>query len=517
MVKILLLVATLCLIACDAASYNPAPNNNTPDVPNERPDSGSAAPFDAALTDPSPSPVTPETHTDGIMNAGETDIDCGGTAPQCGLDQRCLKHSDCLSEACSYTGKCVDLHSCTSHFGGDTCGQGEVGEGVVSHESCCLSLPVLGYVDPTHLGKTTYLDKYEITAGRMRAFVDGITRQMAGKPDVKGWVEANLPTVWNPFWNSFLPSDYDGNVLTIGRLLLGDPRHDGQTPQVAGPGVIIPPSVDQQVSVGLNHQFGGQVFADLHGNNCGVFAGAYGFPTYYYSADVQKKNGEVPRGNAFNANGKEIQAQDFLDVKSMNCVTNAMLVAFCAWDGGQLATSEVMDYVMNSPTRSQDVSGCGSQYDNHGELLGNVFTNTVQSGGRCPDVTTINATFDAGDVLPVPGSALNKHNYHYPDLGASDSDKTWEISAPGRVPADAIRVDPTSGTWMDLAGNLNESTLETQNGAATGRFALKGRGIGYGSARSDLNVTLMPGETVLRVQRPEAKSALVGGRCMRFK
>ena len=43
------------------------------------------------------------------------------------------------------------------------------------------------------------------------------------------------------------------------------------------------------------------------------------------------------------------------------------------------------------------------------------------------------------------------------------------------------------------------------------------RGIGYGSSRSDLNVTLMRGETVLRIQRPEAKAAYTGGRCMRFK
>jgi len=56
------------------------------------------------------------------------------------------------------------------------------------------------------------------------------------------------------------------------------------------------------------------------------------------------------------------------------------------------------------------------------------------------------------------------------------------------------------------------------NGATfTGSFALKYRGIGYGSSRSDLNMTPISGESVLRVQRPEAKAAYTGGRCMRFK
>ena len=71
--------------------------------------------------------------------------------------------------------------------------------------------------------------------------------------------------------------------------------------------------------------------------------------------------------------------------------------------------------------------------DNHGELLGNVFTDTVQTGGRCAPVALVNATFDAGDALPVAGSPLNAHNYHYPDLGGSSADKAWQIAAPGRA------------------------------------------------------------------------------------
>ena len=51
----------------------------------------------------------------------------------------------------------------------------------------------------------------------------------------------------------------------------------------------------------------------------------------------------------------------------------------------------------------------------------------------------------------------------------------------------------------------------------TGRFALKYRGLGYGSSRSVLNMTLMRGESIPRLARPEAKAAYSGGRCMRFR
>ena len=210
----------------------------------------------------------------------------------------------------------------------------------------------------------------------------------------------------------------------------------------------------------------------------------------------------------------------------MNCITNAMLAAFCAWDGGQLATDEVLDYVTASPPSLGNTSGCGTQIDNHDELLGNIFTSSVQTGGRCAPVAFINATFDAGDNLPVPGSSLNAHHYHFPDTGNSTSDKAWEIAAPGRASlaeavfgqqADVVRINPGDEPWMDLNGNVTEAALDMSGASFTGNFALKYRGIGYGSSRSDLNNTIVKGESVERLKRPEAKAAYTGGRCMRFK
>jgi len=464
----------------------------------------------------------------GVRDGSETDVDCGGAnAPKCAEGKGCLADDDCTVATCSYAKKCIAIPSCKPHLGGDTCGKGEVGGPGAQHESCCRSLVVPGYDDPAHPGKKVYLDKYEITAGRIRAFVDRLAGQNGGKPDVKGWIAGHRPQIWDAEWEKFLPSDTKGGSVVIARRLLGDPRpeDEGYTGP-PGPGVILPPATDQARNMGTNYQFGSELYVDLHGNDCATYPGSYGAPTYYYPADILSLDGQLARANGVTATGAPIAAKDLLDVKSMNCITNAMLAAFCAWDGGQLATDEVLDYVTDTPSSLGNTSGCGTQYDNHGELLGNIFTNTSQSGGRCAPVAVVNATFDAGDALPVPGSPLNTHNYHYPDLGVQTHDKAWEISAPGRASSamaangeavDAIRVNPGDEPWMDLHGNLSEAALDMSGNSFTGRFALKYRGVGYGSARSDLNVSIMPGESIQRIQRPEAKAFYSGGRCMRFR
>ena len=465
---------------------------------------------------------SPGNPTNGVRDGSETDVDCGGAgAPKCVEGKSCAADSDC-AVSCNYAKKCVSAPSCSSHLGGDTCGMGEVGEAGASHESCCRTLVVPGYADAAHPGKAVYLDKYEITAGRIRAFIEQLASKSGGRPDVKDWVLKNTPQIWDPAWNTFLPTDFEGGTATINRRLLGDPRVEDGTGQ-PGPGVILPPATDQVRRMGVNFQFNSELYVDLHGMNCGTFAGSYGFPTYYYPPDILARDNQVARASGVTSSGAQVSAQELLDVKSMNCITNAMLAAFCAWDGGQLATDEVLDFVTETPAARGNISGCGPQIDNHGELGNNVFTNTVQTGGRCAPVADVNATFDAGDNLPVPGSPLNLHNYGYPNTGNPAHDKSWQIAAPGRASlanaaqTDAIRLNPADEPWMDLHGNLNEAALDMTGATFTGKFAIKNRGIAYGSARSALNVKPMIGETVLRVQRPEAKAAYTGGRCMRFK
>lgn len=489
--------------------------------------SGAPGPNDASGSSGTLPDGGPATGINGVRDGAETDVDCGGPeAPKCGLGKACEVDTDC-DVACNYAKKCIGEPSCKPHLGGDTCGQGEVGEPGVQHESCCRSLEVPGYVDPSQPGKKVYLDKYEITAGRVRAFVESMALQHGGNPDVKSWIAANRPAIWDPAWDAFMPSDWEGGSIVIARRLLGDPRPEdngwGTNPE---PGVILPPATDEPRRLGVNYQFGSEVYVDLHGMNCGTFPNSYGFPTYYYPADLLALSNQLPRASGQSWTGVPVGAKELLDVKAMNCITNAMLAAFCAWDGGQLATDEVLDYVTQTPAKLGNVSGCGTQYDNHGELLKNIFDRTVQTGGVCAPAAAVNATFDAGDVLPIEGSPLNAHNYEFPNTGYPSHDKSWQVSAPGRAstaPAaqskaiDAIRIAPNDEPWMDLHGNLNEAALDMDGAKFTGRFALKYRGIGYGSARSDLNVKLMKGETIVRIQRPEAKAAYTGGRCMRFR
>jgi hypothetical protein len=368
---------------------------------------------------------------DGIQNGTETDVDCGGASGnKCAVDKKCKADADC-TVACSYAKKCIDAPSCKPHMGGDTCGAGEVGSGVENHESCCRSLEVPGYADPAEAGKKVFLDKYEITAGRVRAFVEAVTAEY-GHPDIKAWVAAHPPAIWNPAWSQFLPSDTDWEVINL------------------------PNTPGQQGNVGTNYNFGSALYVYVHGHNCYQGANSYGFPTYWYPDDVMKnQNGGLPRAIS----------KDELDVKSMTCIPNAMLQAFCAWDGGQLATQAVLD-------------------------------NVTQTGARLPPMNNANVTSDSGGVSP---------NYYWPFLDAAATHEgVSRIAAPGRVTADATVIAPGSEPWMDLRGNLNEVALVNNT-----TFNLLYQGIGYSSARALNNPNAL--------KLPEYKAGYSGGRCMRFR
>src|SRR5205814_10127925 len=104
-------------------------------------------------------------------------------------------------------------------------------------------------------------------------------------------------------------------------------------------------------------------------------------------------------------------------------------------------------------------------------------------------------------------------------------DKAWEVAAPGRgsnavggEQIDLIGLHAGDEPWVDLAGNLQEVVLTTSGGRFTGKFGLKYRGLGFQSARSELNTKVWPDEDGLRrLERPEARAAFAGGRCMRFE
>lgn len=166
---------------------------------------------------PPPPPPIPETHSDGIKNAGETGVDCGGLAPnKCPLTGGCAKHADCVSDACSYDGKCIADKSCTGHSGGDTCGVGETGTPGAKHVSCCETAPLFGNL------ANVEMDRFLITAGRMRTFIE----RVGG--DVRSFVHTLPSDKWSASWDDKLvPSSLAEADVQLGSYFNKKSCHPG--------------------------------------------------------------------------------------------------------------------------------------------------------------------------------------------------------------------------------------------------------------------------------------------------
>jgi hypothetical protein len=70
--------------------------------PDAAADDGNVQAADAAIET-----AAPPTCTDQIQNQGETDVDCGGICPKCGLGKGCSLPGDCAS------GNCTNKRCCT--------------------------------------------------------------------------------------------------------------------------------------------------------------------------------------------------------------------------------------------------------------------------------------------------------------------------------------------------------------------------------------------------------------------
>lgn len=399
--------------------------------------------------------VTPR-NDDEIVNGTETDKDCGGgaptNAPRCAVGGTCKLDSDCANNGgCNYLKTCVEGPSCNPHFGGDTCGT--VGD------SCCRTLPVASFSDVDHPGKSVYLDKYEITSGRVRAFVDAMT-QKYGAPNIKQWVQDNRPTTgWMTAWEKYLPTSETGETITLDHPVYA-------TKNLGTTGIT-----------GTNMVFGRELYVYAHGHNCTLAEdNAYGFPTYWYPDDVLL----APPNNAY---ASRSIGKDALDQKSMTCIPNAILAAFCLWDGGQLATDTVLEYVASRAT------GWPGTYNR-------------TSGGTAPSQTLYNVSFDSA-FLEFPRAYFSPNNLPI-------FDGVGRIAEPGVVTADVIGYG--GQLWSDMVGNVEEVALK--KGSGFYYFDLLFKGIGYNSARSGGNSATYP---TGNITFPEYKAGYAGGRCMRFR
>lgn len=436
----------------------------------------------------------------GVKDGDQTDVDCGGTqSPACDWTQGCQFDRDCQGTVAGTNGTCGPDHtcligpSCAPVHGGSTCGTGEFDDQGKQHESCCNTLLVDGFSDSHHPGKLVYLDKYEITAGRMRAFIEEMAKENGGAPNVQAWMAKHRPTRWQPGWENLLPQDFDDGQATF---TVSDPTAD---PLYPGEDKYLTNltqtswhdnSGTYTVDTGVYHQMGADHFfpeyssddptepdyAATHNLNCTNVEGSFGLSTYWFDAQtVQNVSGGV--GKAY--------SQDVMDEKSLNCTPFGLFAAFCAWDGGELMTAEVFDEIAGGawPTGTPSAPVNGTPPPN---LAGD----QAICGGN-PHSLVITADGADDSCLDV---------YNFPDDNQTDYDGTNRIAAPGRIAADVISVGGKE--WHDLKGNLLEAVL-----ASDDTFDYRGYGVGYSSVQHHRN----------QESTPRMKGGSFGARCMRFR
>ena len=188
-----------------------------------------------------------------------------------------------------------------------------------------------------------------------------------------------------------------------------------------------------------------------------------------------------------NLGGARHLSQADLDTRAMNCIPNAVLAAFCAWDGGQLATSAVLRHVAGTGTSKRRVGARPTCEDPaHGRMVSLSVADP-----------SANFTCDAGQ---------SPFAYFYPQVPAGVTDGAPRVAAPGRMTKDVVRMAAGDEPWMDMRGNMHEMALADT--VAAGGLAFSGghfTGIGAASGGNARGIY------------PEFKAAWMGGRCMRFR
>ena len=360
-------------------------------------------------------PPPPATHTDGVKNGDETGVDCGGPTAElrCPVGEGCAAGSDCGSVACAYDGRCVAAKSCVRHEGGDTCGQGETYDAVHHHESCCETIPVAA-------AGGVKLDKYNVTAGRMRAFVEDTGA------NVREYISAHTPAWWVSDWTNYLPTGND-------------------TPQV---------QVQTKVrDLGVYGQLGPAFVYDQAGEaGCwsGASDGEAGAPTYW-----------IPTANRAALESEDVGSrypQEMLDQKPLNCVNVPMLAAFCAWDGGRLPTIAELDAAWNGDGAARTYPW-GDAPDPAG------YTNGYPSAAALTPANgdPLRANFRRNYPMTDPDWNATQAAFGLPTKGVQGNDLAFYIAPPGRFHSGAgpYGHEDLAGAVFDVTSTFYTSQTET--------------------------------------------------------
>jgi hypothetical protein len=367
----------------------------------------------------------------------------------------CTKDSDCVSGGCDYSLHCAVGRSCTQHNGGDTCGP-------KGKDSCCTSIAVPMPNAPFKL------DKYNITAGRYRAFVEKT------KGNIRGWIQANRPAWFEAAWDPWIPNVMDDGTVVTGTSHLFDPGkgQDGVYQQL-GP-----------IHYGA---------AEAGGNEGCLTKEVGNARTYRLPDDVNTKLFD------------DVQqyTQEVLDTKSQQCLTFFMVAAFCAWDGGRMPTLTELDYAWDKGDAPNHLYPWGS---------------SPAPGGWDKPYPFDPTGMGFGKTSPV-GSDTTRANYHYnfwmpkniQCIGDDPAkcDYSVYIAPPGTFPSG----DGPFG-HSDLAGNVYNVALPISGTPGTDPTT-RTVGLNRTGAFDMHGIPTQHPVTGFRGWKSTNKYLAVGGRCAR--
>jgi hypothetical protein len=357
----------------------------------------------------------PGVFDNGIKDGTETDVDCGGPAegPRCGAGKACKVHEDCASTGCAFDGTCAARASCTQLEGGQTCG---ADESMTKQNDCCESAKV---------GSAT-VDKYLITAGRMRAF---LTR-LDGK--VRDWAAALPKDRWNQGHTTQLPNSMDGEP------------GDGEN---------------------ANSQLG--PFFGKRSCQTGSHTG-HTFWTPQQYGDTKDFSREV------------------LDTKALNCVPWWLAAALCAFDGGHLITEAELKAAYTNAGSSTYPWGARGSYTSSAQNDFAIQEFVYATPGSEPGA---NGYLDAAGHIAPPGRRPDGYNKTgHTDLvgnllewvGDSERQFVWKGSFE-RHAFEADKILPPINNDPYLARNPQTfmkwywHTIGAPDGNPNGYYALGGR------------------------------------------
>ncbi len=430
---------------------------------------------DNVLCDTTAKKCKPPAADDGIKNGTETDVDCGGgaptNAPRCDAPKTCAADSDCKSGGCNHKKQCAFARSCTAQHGGTTCGTGDATSPTNQNEDCCASeiVPTYNLDGYNNTLADFRLDKYQITAGRIRKFLTAVNG------NVKKWVQDNRANVLAP---DQLPASLDAYLPAGWTQADSADMCDPEDNTVNGNEVPCNYGALNQVSgFRYNNGPGGD-----NGYACYVSPNNYPSRTYWTSAAE----------NAMTGQGESVMAvsKDRADEKAMTCTTYYIYAAFCAWDGGRLETWDEYNAAYGGGPGTGRTYPWGSDFASRAigftDLFSSVVAPTVSYGYTPPNdpvngqYSTYNDQLSAQQkadlLLRVDRANLvwNYYNAQILDYRAPlqnrattgvaaemninvANDQSVAVAPPGRYPNGAGRYG-----HRDLLGNVIEMTATAQ-------------------------------------------------------